>query len=65
MLNWRVYLIMINLFIYISAILLMFIICIQGGKATFKAPRKIKIISIIIYFFNDFKVHIFNFISVC
>ncbi|KEI83174.1 membrane protein [Clostridium botulinum A2 117] len=41
---------MINLFIYISAILLMFIICMQGGKATFKAPRKIKIISIIIYF---------------
>jgi len=41
---------MINLFIYIAAILLMFIICIQGGKVAFKAPHKIKIISIIIYF---------------
>ena len=41
---------MINLFIYIVAILLMFIICIQGGKVAFKAPHKIKIISIIIYF---------------
>ncbi|NFJ66598.1 hypothetical protein FC908_17195, partial [Clostridium botulinum] len=49
---------MINLFIYISAILLMFIICMPGGKATFKAPRKIKIISIIIYF-----LIILNFIS--
>ena len=41
---------MINLFIYIAAILFMFIICIQGIKIAFKAPYKIKIVSIIIYF---------------
>lgn len=41
---------MINLFVYIAAILLMFIICIQGIKIAFKAPYKIKILSIIIYF---------------
>ncbi|EJO5348972.1 hypothetical protein NRP93_003123 [Clostridium botulinum] len=42
---------MINLFIYIALILLMFIICIQGSKIAIKAPHKIKVISMTIYFF--------------
>ncbi len=42
---------MINVFIYISSILLMFIICLEGSRKALRAPYKIKFISILVYFF--------------
>lgn len=50
---------MINLYIYIMCILLMFTICIKGLRESLRAPYKIKIISILVY-----SIMILKFISI-